>query len=620
MNQFLELDTEKRSDIKIIEQDSAVTDAIALLRECSYSQYRQHALQNIEEDKNLYQGLTDGLANPDVFAQLKDTSLMQVVRIVSEDNHSLPEAMPLSSKEIDESILYAIGAIKKKYEIEGALSDKMRDIIEHACYMEGTSFLRILPESYKDLRLNKELSRLSFARVDAAKTFYDPRCVRDISEGSWVGFMERYNNVEARKIARDLYNFEEEVTYGDALNVFIPAEGTGDDEDTVIATPNETTFYTFYNKVTKTYLVFAGQDGQLLIKKEGDKYPCKDKYGQADIPVVQYNATPYRKGIHCSSYIGVAKDIVVNRTKQWNTMLPHFERVNSPILAVMGAISPQQLADDLSDAIEAQAVGQSGILPLADPQARVETIFPQDISAAFERIMAMFDNELAKRLGLNLSAQEKQVSGSNPTATQVIEQSKIHAKAIANLNKINTLFYKRTYDIIVNYGRVLLKGSEEEFSIAIADIPVKATGNDLVELIKEWRGSWIIDTSVELQLDRNEKIAVITEQIGELTGMIQLTIMSEDEIKPIRDLTWAKITSLKLNDFIQRAEFDAFFTAIATRNQKQQEIDIAMQNQSTTGGQGAPAPTGEGESMPETQRQAARLGATAIEQPGTAGV
>ena len=610
MNQFIEDKPEKIEEVVV---DPRVTDAISLIQSSYRSNRRVKALANTREDKQIYEAFTNALSNKEVFEQLKDTTLMQVVRLVSEDAYSLPASMPVSQKEMAEHIIEGINIIKEKYSIEGELKECMRDVIEHACFMEGTSFLKILPSSYEDYFAGVSLENLKFTRIDEAKVFYDPRCKSDISEGEWDADMEVYGYFQAQQIAKDLYKRSEPLKTGDPLDVFNPEDGTGDPDMPAEATQGDITFYTFRHKTKAIQLVFAGGDAALLQVTEGVKqYPCKNKWGAPDSPLVQFNATAYKDGIHRSSFIGVGKDITRQQTKQWNTMLPHFERVNSPILAAMGAVSPEEFADSVADAMAAQEQGLLGVVSMPDPQSRIETIFPQDISAAFERIQTMFDNALAKRLGLVLSVQEKQVSGENPTATQIIEQKTVHAKAIANLNKLNIKFFSRINTIILSYGKILLKGSKEEFSIMMQDTAIKLTGTQLVDLIKDWRGSWVIDTAVEIQLTKNEKIQVLSEFTQELTGYTQLTIMSEAEIKPIRDAVWAKISLLHFNEYFQSNEISEFFSSIATKNQQMAQQEQAAAQQSAGGQQAIPTEQ-------TTQDQAAKLGAEAV-QPSQVGI
>ncbi len=616
MNKLIKGDKKAKPPVEV---DSDITDAIGLIQASYRSNRRVKALANTREDKQIYEGLTDGLTNEEVFSQLKDTTLMQVVRLVSEDAYSLPHTIPTSAKEESETVLEAVSKIKQKYEVEGELKDAMRDLIEHACFMEGTSFLKIMPESYRDYNAGVSLEKLSFTRVDEAKVFYDPKCKSDISEGEWDADMETYGYHQAQEVAKNVYGFNGVVNVGDPLNVFDEKDGTGDDAEPAITTEGDIVFYTLRHKTKAMEVVFAGGDAQLMRKLEGvKKFPCKDKYGAPKSPLCQFNATAYKDGIHRSSFIGVAKDITRQQVKQWNSMLPHFERVNSPILAAMGAVAPEEFADNIAAAMEAQRQGLMGMVTLPDPQSRIDTIAPPDSSAAFERIMMMFDNALAKRLGLVLSVQEKQVSGENPTATQIIEQKTVHAKAIANLNKLNIKFFANVADVTVNYGRVLLKGSKEKFRVMLDSDAVELIGTDLVEVMKGWRGGWDVDTSIEIQLTKNEKVQVLTEFTKELTGYTQLLIMSEAEIKPIKDAVWAKITLLNFNEFFQSNEISEFFTSIATKNQQAQEQEQAAQAaQANQGGASQPAGSPPGETG--VQDQAAALGAEAP-QPGGAGI
>ena len=276
-------------DVKpVIDVDSDIKNAIELIQASYNSQKRVKALRNTREDKEIYESLTDALTSEEVLTQIKDTTMMQVVRLVSEDAYSLPQSMPLSTKEETETIREAINKIKRKYEVEGELKDSMRDIIEHACFMEGTSFLKILPESYQDYNEGVSLERLDFTRTDEAKVFYDPRCKSDISEGEWDADMETFGFHEAQKVAKNVYGFDGDVATGDPLSVFEPQDGTGDSEEEPVTIQGDVVFYTFRHKTKALWIVFAGGQAQRIQKLEGvKKFPCKYKFGAPKSPLCQ---------------------------------------------------------------------------------------------------------------------------------------------------------------------------------------------------------------------------------------------------------------------------------------------------------------------------------------------
>ena len=246
VNQF----TDKMVHEEEVIIDPRVTDAIALIQASNNSMRRQKAMQNIREDKEIYESLTNGLANPEVFKQLKDTTMMQLIRIVSEDAYSLPDTLPVAVKEISEDIIDMINQVKRKYHIEGKLKERMRDVIEHACFQEGTSFIKVLPESVMDYRAGVSIDKLKYVRVDAAKVFYDPKCISDISDGEWDADMETYGYFEAQQIAKTLYGFTGDVYSGTPLNVFNAQDGTGDPNK--LEETGDVTFFTFRHKTKHT--------------------------------------------------------------------------------------------------------------------------------------------------------------------------------------------------------------------------------------------------------------------------------------------------------------------------------------------------------------------------------
>ena len=611
MNNYDESDKKPTGNGPQKTTDKDILDALELIQRSYNSQYRSKALAGIREDRLIDEALNDTLPSSLAFSQIKDTSMFQLKRIVREDNYSLPAVMAQPAIETNEIVKYAAEDLVKRANVMGNMNQQVRHMINDACFRDGSSIMEIIPEDYKDYRKNKNLQRILLRKYDPANVFYDPRCKNYVYDGDWIAFRHEYSNATAEKVAKGLYGYEKFIKPGDPLSVFNKEESNENDVDIL---PETTVFYVFWNKVKKIRCVIAGGCGQEIQKKKGQKeYPYKNNYGECDFPVLQYDASVDKYGVHALSYIGVGKDITRQKRKQFNTILPYFERVNNQVLAVMGASSADDLANQMNDAMEMQAQGMQGLLSINDPQARVTPVYPQDVTSAFERIGIIFDNELAKRLGFDLGVQEKQVSGGQPTATQIIERAKVHAKAIANLNKINVDFHTRLSDIVLNYSRILYSDSDEPANLSAGDEDLSVTLGDYVTIVEDFRGGWTVDTSVELQLTRNEKITIMGEFTNEIAGLLQLPAMSVEEVKLIQDLLWARIKLLGLDEYIQKAEINAFFQAIIKRNSAQMQAEqAAAQGQGQGGGQpqGGGA-QGDALAMQDVQDQAAAMGADA---------
>ncbi len=600
MTDFTDID-KKTVSKQNTEKDPSVEMAINLIQSSLTIQARTKKMDNITEDKELYNALSDAMKDKDMHQRLNNTLLMQTLRLVSEDSHSVPAGVPYSATEIDDETRFALQAVKRKYSVEGKLKKVIKSIMTRASTQEGTSFLFILPERYEDKYKGETLEKLNFKIVDSADVCVDPRCTDNIRQGDWVAFKTVYKTTEAPEIAKNFYGFEGELSAGDVMYPTDYSEKLENTEDIII--PEETTFYTMWHKSTNTYLVFAGENGDVL---QNEKIPYKDSFGMPDIPVFQYDATVYKDWIYAASYTGVAKDIAREDMDVTASILPQIRMTATPLLAGYGVINPKQLEDDIADALAKQEQGLTGLISMADTSARISPLLPGDITAPIERISTLFDNKLAKRLGLSLNSQEKQVNGGMPTATQIIQQAEDHAKAIANQNKINAeTFYAEIYNCIINYARILFKGDKGEYKMPIGTGIYKVEGKDLYELIKSWRGEWIVDTSVDIQLTQNQKVVVMDDLMKGFIEMTQMPFMSTEEIKPIKDILLAKIQTRKLDSVLQREDIDKYFEAIINKNAQQQEQQIQQEQakQQPKEGRGAT------ENTPPAQKQAADLGA-----------
>ena len=76
MNNLIQDDSVERAPVVV---DDDITNAIELIQASYNSTKRVKALSNTREDKQIYESLTDSLTSTEVFAQIKDTTMMQVM-------------------------------------------------------------------------------------------------------------------------------------------------------------------------------------------------------------------------------------------------------------------------------------------------------------------------------------------------------------------------------------------------------------------------------------------------------------------------------------------------------------------------------------------------------------
>jgi len=209
-----------------------------------------------------------------------------------------------------------------------------------------------------------------------------------------------------------------------------------------------------------------------------------------------------------------------------------------------------------------------------------------------------------------LRIQEKTSGSGTPTATQIVERAKTHNKAIANINNINIPFYQRMHMITFNYAVslwdrddkdkvVVNQGTNSEYILPMGEA---------IEAVANWKGGFDVDTTVELDLTRNEQVIVIQEIKRNFVQDLSIPALSEAEIRPLADTMKAHIKLVGMDKYFQDSEVDAFYQGIIERGQAQlaqQQQQQQPQEEMFEDRKGATRGT------PENQRAAANAGANA---------
>lgn len=580
------------------------------ITEAKNSVIRQMRMDNNEENKLIVRDLHDTIAPPGNPRRIKDTKIMQILRLVSEDLYREPNVMAKPMEGQNELITYTVDAIVNELKTTGGYKNAVRKALKSAVEREGTSFIMVTPSTLKDKRNGKEkvYDKLEYRNLDSAYVFIDPAASR-IDEAEWVGIRyEKYND-EAKRFLEEVYGWDGELNYGDCLYVVNKQESGDNDEDLI---PDRTAIYEFWDKSGKR-CVIAGIDGQEIITQEGDEYPYFDEYGQPGIPIEQIDATAIKYHLYAMSYVDAAKDVTEQCKRQFNQVLPYFDRVSNQLLAITGVTPLEDIASQINEAEDYQEQGMIPFLSFSDPQARVTPVFPSDITAPLERIRSIFADELGDRLGLDLRIQEKAEGSGVPTATQIVERAKTHSKAVGNINKINVPFYSNICKITLNYARSIWDNKDDR------SVVVKTAGeseyqlplSDALEATKNWRGEFAVDTTVEIELTRNEQVIVIQEIKANFVKDLQIPALSEPEIKPLADAMKAHIKLVGMDKYFQDSEVDAFYMGIIQRGQAQMQAEIEQKQQEAMQEEEFAMRKGATRSTPEGQRAAAQQGANA---------
>ena len=584
--------------------------AINLITSSYHSIIRQNRMDNNLENKDLTDAFHNVLQPSKSPRQIKDTSLMQLVRLISEDLFRKPSIMAEPEAGQPELISRTVDVLVDKIKNDGNFENVVRRALTDSTNREGTSFVMAVPITTIDSSSGKDvkIDQVQYRNIDSASLFIDP-FARRVDEADWFALRYDWGNDEAETELKSLYDFDGDVESGDPLNVYDVEESGENDQDNIEGQPDRTIAYEIWHKTKAFRLVIAGGDSKVIFKVKGkNKFPYKDHFGRPALPLEQLDATAYKRNLYSASYIDVAKDITQQKRRQFNQILPYFDRVSNQLLAVTGVTPLEDIASQISEAEAYQEQGMIPMLTLSDPQARIIPIFPDDITAPMERMNGLFTEELSNRLGLDLRIQERQEASGTPTATQVIERSRVHSKAVANINRINVQFYQNTSQMALNYARTTFankdnrkvsvdSGSDNEFSLTVTEA---------IEATKKWRGRWFVDTTIDIDLTRNEQVSLLSEVKNDFVNDMQLPITSESEVAPLKDSMMAKVRLLKFDKVHQDAEIEAFYAGLVQRGQAQLQ---QAQEQAQAEQQQQQQKKGANSNTPATQEQAAERGA-----------
>lgn len=593
------------------------------IQEAKNSVIRTQRMDNNEENKLIMRELHYTIAPKGSPRRIKDSSIMQIIRLVSEDIHQRPLIMAQQEAGESELIPRTVDSVVNRLKSLGEYDKAVRNALTDATNREGSSFIMVVPTSIvdrSDKKNPKYFDRLEYRNIDSANFFKDP-AARDVSDSDWIGVRYEFSNEEAKNQLELLYKYKGDIAFGDVLSIN-DKKASGDNSEDLLA--DRTAVYEFWNKATQVRIVFAGMNGEVVQMLEGDDYPLFNRFGQAELPVAQLDATPFKFNGYALSYIDVAKDITEQKKRQFNQVLPYFDRVSNQLLAITGITPLEDIAAQIQDAEEYQAQGMVPFLSLTDPNAKVTPVFPSDITAPLERIRNIFTDELGDRLGLDLRINREASGAGVPTATQIDQRKATHVRAISNINNINIdNFYKRLSHLTLDYARalwddtddrkiVINKGGQSEYILPLGEA---------IQVTKDWKGDFEVDTSVESNLNRNEQIIVVQEIKQNFLKDLQIPALSEAEIKPLADTMKAHIKLVGMDKYYQDNEVDAFYSAIIERGRAQKEQEAMMaqlsqKNLPTTPKQGKDEPLFEGRkgatrSTPSTQVAAANMGAMA---------
>lgn len=582
-----------------------------------HSVVRQVRMDNNQENKILLENLHSTLAPKNSPRRIKDTSMLQVLRLVQEDLYREPQIAARSSNGENEIISHTVDSTVSQIKTLGGYGKAVRKALTESTRREGTSFVMAVPAYIQNKRMKGKpyYDKLEYRYLSNGAVYFSPS-VSNIEDSEWVAVRYEYGYEEAKKQLRCLYEFKGKLEPGDPIPINNKQETEENDKDLL---PDRTAIYEYWNKIEGVRLVIAGSNCRVIQELTGDDYPYLDEFGQEDIPIAQLNATGFEYGGYALSFLDVMKDITEQKRRQFNQILPYFDRVSNQLLAITGVTPLEDIASQIQEAEEYQLQGMVPFLSLSDPQARITPVFPSDLTAPMERMRNVFIEELSDRLGLNLRAQQQQSGSAVPTATQVVDQRTVHAKSIANINILNKPFYSRIHQVTINYARRLWdedderivpvnQGSESEYMLPLGQA-IKATDG--------WSGEFIVDTTVELDLTRNEEVIVIQEIKQSFLKDMQIQAFSPAEVKPLIDTMKAHIKLVGMDKYYQDAEVDAFYDAIIQKSimiQQQAEAEEqAKQQQQQGGGEGEmfEGRKGATRSTPQPQRQAAKQGANA---------
>jgi len=221
----------------------------------------------------------------------------------------------------------------------------------------------------------------------------------------------------------------------------------------------------YYNINKKEYLMFAGNEGIILDKKLGDKYPfIKDK--EPYIPIAHFICQPSSKGFWNYGIGHILYDMAIITRRLLNMGVGHVDENVYPITLVN---VPQGEAGDffnkLQLAHEMRAAGKKGVVAIEyDPnnpgagRVNADALITQStLMTEWQVLLNRLDQEI-KRMGINLDDMGR---SSNPTASQVIAEEENADAFVRQVMEYNASECKFIVELTMDFTKKFIKTNDD---------------------------------------------------------------------------------------------------------------------------------------------------------------
>jgi len=464
---------------------------------------RLNKLEDIEDD---YEELEYYSRPTNVRNEVKPGAIFKILRVYDTEAKQLPKVKPFD-EQASLTTLSIVDSAKTQIWQDGGVQDVWDDVRQRF-KSEGTAIVQMgydsggeyipmecseLAEMYFDASKNNIASDSSRTGKTIKTIIREVKTDYGTLKGMYPDLWDKVTpgSPSASNESREVYNRTTESEQDESADVYIHYA------------------YSIEDGKNPTFCVYAGGNALKLELHQGKEYPFWRKQGKkkvAFLPFIEFHATDTRRGFYSPSVIGLAKDKTRPMASALFTSMPIFAKRVNPILLMLG--SNQDVSEQMSLATELQEMGESHIIQTQD-QAQIQTVSPQSIFAEVEEMRVMLYRELSAAFGFNVQELEEV----EQSATEFVGKTKAELKAIGGLYKINTKGFSKLAEYAIALAAENWKTSDEREINFTDDAGVEgnlAFNIALMEL-KEWTGTFIVETDLKMPMSTQDKAQAINE-------------------------------------------------------------------------------------------------------------
>jgi len=492
-----------------------VRSFIELQRKWSTSIARQDKMDEIEEDKEILEELTEKLPT-NATPQIKPSLYFKLMRIYDVQASDLPKTYARAEGKLDAD-LAIVNSLKDKIYNESGIEDVYVDVIQRF-KTEGTAVVQ--------LGFSDEGDYIPVETCELGEIFLDPEMTTIASHSNMKGRVAktvmRLASVKYSEFLDMFPEMEGKVTSGSPAMEEVRDVFDRDLEDKSMKMTDKIGIlycYSIEDSKNPKMMIIAGGSGALCEEKSGKAYPFWKKRNKKELPFlpfVDFHYSRVKRGFYSMSMIGMMKDIAESYRKMLNAALPLFHKAVNKILFLFGA-EDDQTVEEMQLAYEQQKLGLNPMIAV-EKGVDVKAVGPdsgvfRDFQLAKQEVFA----EASDRFDIDF----QRLSSDEVKATVFVGKTKTELQAIAGLYTIN----KTKFDLLAEYVMYLASRHWDLDDSRIMDVSI----NDDIEItmsigkaLSLFAGfEGYFDTDVDLRMptsstDRANAISRMDQQVFNL--------------------------------------------------------------------------------------------------------